>query len=343
MNRSIVCAVAVVACLSLCPRADAAGARVLKEAAEQALKRVGRKGAREIAEIGGREVVEELAKLGGREAAEELLERAAHEGGEELVEKVFRVARRAGRHSFPVLAKAPRRLARMLDGLSDDLLERGVAALRRDGDRIIRYAERYGDEVLESAARHPGVGLEAIETFGSEGVRLGRQLTTDQLAHVVRHADDLHRLAPAARVSKLREVANAPRRVVEILAEHPVAVGVGVGVGVGIPVAADNLTEPTVTETTTPDGTTVRRTQSATGRVSEEAGSWVRLALTAVGLIGTLALAVAAWKVVGAAWGVVAASTRMKRTDAQPRSVSDAPTSPRTRRRVRTEGEHDER
>jgi hypothetical protein len=170
---------------------------------------------------GGREAATELAEMGGEAAVRELLNRAAREGGEELVERVAQYGAKYGPSALKAVERSPSRMIQALDRVSPDLIEPAIRAAAREPGMTARLVGAYGKDALELAAKHPGVGARLAEKLGANGIRIGKNLTTDQATTLARYADDIAVLPLDKRSQLLDAMMKAPTRVLDFLEQHP--------------------------------------------------------------------------------------------------------------------------
>ena len=122
----------------------------------------------------------ELAEMGGEAAVRKLLERAMNQGGKELVERIADYATRYGPSALKAVERSPSQMIQALDGISPDLVAPAIRAAAREPGVTAQLVAAYGKDALELAAKHPGVGTSLAEKLGEDGIRVGRQLSTDQ-------------------------------------------------------------------------------------------------------------------------------------------------------------------
>ena len=200
--------------------------------------------ARELVEAmlrqGGREAVTELAEMGGEAAVRKLLERAMNEGGKELVERIAHYATRYGPSALKAVERSPLQMIQALDGLSPDLVAPAIRAAAREPRVTAQLVAAYGQDALELAAKHPGVGTSLAEKLGEDGIRVGRQLSTDEAVTFARFADDIAALPPGERNQLLDAMIRAPAKVLNYLETHPKVLLTAGGVAVVV-ATKDNL------------------------------------------------------------------------------------------------------
>lgn len=189
---------------------------------------------------GGQEVASELTELGGQAAVDALLQRAAREGGETLVERVTQYGGHYGPSALKTIELSPSQMVRALDRIPPDLILPAIQAAAREPQLLSQLVSAYGEQVLEVAARQPGVGADLIENLGKDGIRLGNLLTTDQAVMLARHADDIAALPMAQRSQLMDAMMKAPARVLDYLEMHPKVLLTAGGVSAFI-AAKDNI------------------------------------------------------------------------------------------------------
>ena len=210
--------------------------------------------ARELIEImlrqGGRTAAIELAELGGEAAVRQLLARALNEGGEELVGRIVQYGARYGPSALKAVEPSPSRMILALDGVAPDLVMPAIRAAAREPELTARLVAVYGKDALEVAAQHPGVGATLAQKLGGDGIRIGRELTTDQAITFAHYTDDIAALPAAERNQLLDAMARAPAAALDYLEKHPRILLAAGGVA-AIVAARDNLFGRS---TTPPDG-----------------------------------------------------------------------------------------
>ena len=242
-----------------------------------------------FAKESGEKGAKELAELGGREGLEVILERAAKEG---VVGLAVAVAKKRGPVALRAAASDPRVLLPAIRELPEALADRGVAALLRDADRLTPLIGRYGPDVLEAEAKHPGVAARLIARFGDDGLdAVKAAASTDDVIALARRADEIWTLPPRTRGGVLDAFAKAPERVAAELARPGFVLSAG---GAGALMISAGYT-PEVVERIVGelDGGEVTRTNSDGATTTEPAWvSVVRPTFWAAG-IGLLVVAVA--------------------------------------------------
>lgn len=168
-----------------------------------------------------RETAEQLAKAGGRVAIEEVLETASREGGETLMKQAAKFIGEHGDLALRAVKDSPAKIIPLLEEVSPGLRKSAMQVLVRDGEHLLPLIDRYGSRVLETAARHPGVGDLLIERIGPEVMELAPRLGDDQAILLARHAEDIGRLKATDRSALLSDIKRAPGQVLDYLEKHP--------------------------------------------------------------------------------------------------------------------------
>ena len=279
--------VILLALASLClPRpvhgqAQVAG-EVVREATEQIFKQAGREG------------IEQLAEMGGRQAVQEVLEQSAREGGDQLVRKVTQYGIEDGPAALRAIGRSPAKMVAALDGLSPELRTAGLQAVERNPQLMTDLIRQYGSGAMEVAARHPGVGEKLTQTLGTDGIKLGRELTTDQSIVAARYAEDISKLAPAEGAGVVGKIGQMPGRVLGFLEAHPRTLRTAAGVALVMAIKDDIIGDKAGT-TVLPDGTVVT-TVSHPGLIERMFPSVSRFAYQPMMILaGVLAVGIAGW------------------------------------------------
>jgi hypothetical protein len=193
---------------------------VVREATEQVFRHAGREG------------LEQLTQMGGRAAVTEVLEQSAREGGDQLVRKAAQYGIDDGPAALRAIGRSPSKMVGALDGLSPQLRQAGIAAVERNPELMTQLVKEYGSGAMEVAARHPGVGEKLAQSLGEDGIKLGRNLTTDQSIVAARYAPEIAKLPPAQRAGILSKLSASPRVVLDYLETHPRVLTTAAGVAV---------------------------------------------------------------------------------------------------------------
>jgi hypothetical protein len=158
-----------------------------------------RKLAREVAETFGREAVE---------AAEPRVLRLVESYGDEAAS----VLRKAGLPAVQAIERFGAPGLKILGRWGDD----GLRLLTMEGDAAVAAVARYGDDAARLMIRHPGVGRQLLEEFGSQALR--SQLTTDSVVTLNRLAPQIKSSGRASEILSLVE--KSGDRVCDFLWRH---------------------------------------------------------------------------------------------------------------------------
>jgi hypothetical protein len=255
---------------------------VIQEATEQIFKQAGREG------------LEQLSEMGGRAAVQEVLEQSAREGGDQLVRKVTQYGIEDGPAALRAIGRSPARMVEALDGVAPELRTAGLQAVERNPQLMTNLVSKYGPGALEVAAKHPGIGEKLTQTLGADGIKLGRELTTDQSIVAARYADDIAKLAPAERAGVIGKIGQMPGRVLDFLETHPKTLRTAAGVAVVMAIKDDIIGDKADT-TVLPDGTVVA-TASHPGLIERMFPSVSRFVYRPMMILaGVVAVGIAGW------------------------------------------------
>ena len=262
-------------------QAQVAG-EVIREATEQIFKQAGREG------------LEQLAEMGGRQAVEQVMEQSAREGGDQLVRKVTQYGIEDGPAALRAIGRSPAKMVEALDGLSPELRTAGLQAVERNPKLMTNLIRQYGSGAMEVAARHPGVGEKLTQTLGTDGIKLGRELTTDQSIIAARYAEDIAKLPAVERAGVVGKIGEMPGRVLGFLESHPRTLRTAAGVAVVMAIK-DQIIGDKGTTTVLPDGTVVT-TASHPGLIERMFPSVSRFVYQPMMILaGVVAVGVAGW------------------------------------------------
>jgi hypothetical protein len=164
----------------------------------------------------------EIAELGGEVAVRELLQEAEKQGGEALVRKVALLAGRHGSVALQATKGAPRIVAEAIEKLPQELAENGLRAVAREPLVMQKLITETGQEALEAAAKHPGIGGQIAAKLGREGAEVAAKASDDAARALARHADDLAKVASSERSAFLQMMKTAPEKCLAFLGKHPV-------------------------------------------------------------------------------------------------------------------------
>jgi hypothetical protein len=134
-----------------------------------------------FAKKGGTQGLKELEQAGGEKAVIEIVERATKQGGDELAQQVVTLTRKQGSRALEAVSADPAVMVKALKSVPEDRLVSIVAESARNPDLIAKLVRTHGDEVLLTSARHPGVGMQVIEEFGTGGLKAANALSTDKM------------------------------------------------------------------------------------------------------------------------------------------------------------------
>lgn len=281
MKRAAIWLVMLMMMFTLASQTWAQGA-VVRKAAEEVIEAVAKRG--------GREAAEELATFGGERAVRELLEQTLKEGGEELVERATKVGVTHGLDALRVMQRSPKLWVEAIERLPEELVGPALRAGAREPVLVTRLLAQHGDEVLELAARHPGVGTQLAEKLGKSGIDIGRGLTTDQAIVLTRHADDIVQLAPGPRGQVMDKLRRSPGAVLGFLEKHPRVLLTAAGVGLVLAVK-DDFMGAGGDRIIQPDGTIIEPAQSFGERVLDQFTTKFREPIWLIfGVVGVLLL-----------------------------------------------------
>lgn len=281
MKRIMACLVFTLLCFATSSQAFAQGA-VVRKATEEIVEAVAKRG--------GREAVEEFATFGGERAVRELLEQAMKEGGEDLVARAARYGTEFGIDALRVMQRSPKLWVESLERLPGELVGPALRAGAREPVLLTRLLAQHGDEVLELAAKHPGVGAQLADKLGPAGIQAGRSLTTDQAIALTRHADDIAKLPPGPRGQIMDKLGRSPGAVLGFLEKHPRILLTTAGVGLVLAVKDDFMGEGG-DRIIQPDGTIIEPAASFGERVIDQFTTKFREPIwMIIGIVGLLLL-----------------------------------------------------
>jgi hypothetical protein len=210
MKHSFIAMLAIVAVLS--SQRVNGQAPVAREIIEQLTERLFKQA--------GEQELRELTAMGGETAVRQLLEQSSREGGEQLLKKVTQYGMEDGPIALRVIRRAPGKMVEALEGMPPELRVAGMRAVERNPDVMMPLVLKYGSSAMEMAARHPGVGEILVHELGSDGINLGRKLTTQQAILAARHADQIAMLPPAERTAVVAKIEETPG-ILQFLERHP--------------------------------------------------------------------------------------------------------------------------
>ena len=178
------------------------------------------KGAKELAKYltkkGGDTAAKELVEIGGEKAVKDVLEKCAKEGGEELTKEVISNSKTYGPSFIRAIKPDPLLFSKSFKNVPKKHSKAAILELNSNPILMKKLIQSHGDEALEVAAMHPGVGAKVISKYGNAGVKAGKQLTTPDVITLsrVQGFDDL----PQASKSKFLKILDAkPKQVINAL------------------------------------------------------------------------------------------------------------------------------
>jgi hypothetical protein len=177
----------------------------------------------QLAKRGGTTAARELAEMGGEVAVREVLEQAQREGGEQLVKTLSEQAGKYGIIAVQAAKGSPKVVIEAVEKLPKDLAEQGLRAISHEPVAMQKLISETGQEALEAAARHPGVGSQIAKTLGKEGAETAAKLGDDAALALARNADAIAALPAAERTSLLAALRTSTAKVMAFLEKHPKA------------------------------------------------------------------------------------------------------------------------
>ena len=186
-----------------------AAARAAVEVMEQLAKRSSSTAARELTE------------MGGEVAVRELLQQAEKEGGEQLVKALSDQTAKFGIVALQAAKGAPKLVIPAVERLPKELTENGLRAIAHEPVAMQKLLAESGQEALEAAARHPGVGSQIAKTLGKEGAETAAKLGDDAAVALARNAESIAALPVAERSSLLAAMKTNTAKVMTFLEKHP--------------------------------------------------------------------------------------------------------------------------
>ena len=170
-----------------------------------------------VAKWTGRFTARELAELGERELVEQMIKQSLEEGGEELAQRVIQLSRTYGKTMVDLIAKSPKILASAFDSLPAQTVKEGMWLVKGNPARYTTLIEKYGSNVLPSLVKHPSVGIDLVEKFGDDGVRVLNTLTREQGLSLAKYASRLAAESPSFRKVFFDELFKYTERLVAML------------------------------------------------------------------------------------------------------------------------------
>lgn len=215
------------------------------------------KGVQELLEALGRlttaEGAGELADFGGKKAVRAILEKGAGEGGDHLVERMVHYGQRYGLEALQVMEHAPLAYVRAFDALPEQVMRKALWAVQREPERMTKLVRQYGADALHTAAKHPGVGSDLVQSLGTQGIRLGKRLPEGPFLQTAGHLDSMADVPARTRREVVDFILQAPKRSLEWLEAHPRILYTATGVGTFLAVK-DQILGQEREVTVNPDG-----------------------------------------------------------------------------------------
>lgn len=178
----------------------------------------------------GPKASQELAAFGGEHAVEALLKKAASEGGEQLVTKVVKYGSEFGVQGLKVITRSPAKMIQALERLPPGKVKDALWAVERNPEAATKLIGSTGPEALSCLVKHPGVGVELLEKLGQDGIKLSRQLSTQQVGSLLKHSDDIVKLPKATRDSVIDAIGKNTAASLAFLEKHPRVLATTAGV-----------------------------------------------------------------------------------------------------------------
>lgn len=222
--RTIVCAL-LLGVLLYAPHAHANGA-LIKKAASEIVER--------LARLGGAQTARDLSQRFGREAVEDVLQRAFAEGGETAVARVSRIAGKYGANGLRAVSVSPHLMSQALDNLPEGLLQHAITHINRQPKLMAKAVQQYGARALQHELAHPGVGLNMLQQFGDDALRIGQKLNTNDMIRLARRANEIKTLPAAAQHNLFDMLVDGSGRVLGELDKHPNVLGACKSLGIAV-------------------------------------------------------------------------------------------------------------
>lgn len=160
----------------------------LRQNVESIIKALSRKGPKATSELAG---------FGGEAGVRQVAERALLEGGDEALAGLKRLTKTYGVDALRAADNAVNipGLIRAVDDLPQDMIGPALRRLSGSQGRVVAdMVERYGSVALRAEARHPRVGIKAVQNLGEEGADIVAKMNRNQAVTVGRHLDDIGNL-----------------------------------------------------------------------------------------------------------------------------------------------------
>lgn len=165
---------------------------------------------------GGKNFTEELAEIGGERSVRELIEKAASQGGDDLVRQVVAIGKSDGPRALKAMEGDPALMATALRSLPEGKITDAVVEASRQPELMAKLVRAHGDEVLTASSRHPGIGAQVIDEYGTGGLKAARELGTDDVLILAR-AKGFRELPNAAQRKFIGLLDRDPRAVTNLL------------------------------------------------------------------------------------------------------------------------------
>ena len=131
------------------------------------------------------EISEYIMKNFGKEVAEY--------GGQKAIEKSVKgIVAKYGSNTIPIIKKYGLSGIKFIDDFGEDGIrllgskgDKAFVALKKSGREIIPLANKYGDDVLSVCIKHPGVGENIIKEYGNKGLKIAKNLNTQNIIKIL--------------------------------------------------------------------------------------------------------------------------------------------------------------
>lgn len=150
----------------------------------------------------------------------------------------------------------------------DELL---LQVIEHGDSRLFNVAPKYGNKLLVVERSAPGTGLEVIEYLGDEGWNVAGALSTPQFAQFAKQSKSIAGVEESAKARVLDAISKYPAQALKYLDDNPGILYKSAGVA-GFLVFVDNISQPTTTRTTKPDGTIIETTKGLLGDLGASLG-----------------------------------------------------------------------
>jgi hypothetical protein len=169
-----------------------------------------------FAKSGAKKSAVELVEIGGEKAVLEIIEKAAAQGGDDLVRQVVVLAKSNGPRALKALEGDPALMTKALRSLPEGKVADAVIEASRQPALMAKLVRAHGDDVLTASARHPGIGTQVIDEFGSAGLKAAKDLSTDEVITLAK-TKGFRELPKAAQSQFLSLLDRDPRAVTNFL------------------------------------------------------------------------------------------------------------------------------